>query len=260
METLDRLAHQTPLLIIMALLFAGMAAAREFGAWSHRRLAIRAGGADGETSDEGYILSAVLGLLALLIAFTFGMALDRHETRREMVVAEANALSTAYMRTAVLDQPQRLRELLRGYTRERLTFGTTAGEAQAAAARRAQVLQPQIWAEAQAQLPPIRNTALAPFALQPLNEAFDAAANRQAELEARLPITVLMLLAAYVIVSAGVLGYAVTGAGGRHRAASLVLFALLSMALGVILDLDRPRSGAIHVPQEPMAEALREMA
>jgi hypothetical protein len=255
-DTLDRLTHEAPLFLILAVLFLAMAAAREFGAWSHRRLATTA---ESESSDEGYILSAVLGLLALLVAFTFGLALSRHETRRELVVAEANALGTAYLRTSELDQPQRLRVLLRAYTQERLAFGRNAGEAQAAAARRALALQPQIWAEAQVQLQPVRTTAVTPFVLSPLNEAFDAASARQAGLAARLPITVLITLALYVVVAAGVLGYAVAGAGARHRAASLVLFALLTLALGLILDLDRPRAGAIHVPQEPMAAALRDM-
>ena len=248
---------EAPLGLFAVVLFVCMVLAREFGASSHRFLSRQKD--VGESSDEGYILSAVLGLLALLLAFTFGLALDHYEKRRELVVTEANALGTAYLRTGILDQPDQLRSLLHSYTQQRLAYGHSWGTAAAEAAAKAEALQARIWDMAVATVRPQRATPMAPMLLGPLNDAFDAASARKAALAARLPVSVMGALSLYAIVAAGMLGYAVTAAGGRHRGASLVLFVLLTLAMELIVDLDRPRSGTIHVSQAPMADALAGM-
>ena len=69
----------------------------------------------------------------------------------------------------------------------------------------------------------------------------------------------LLVLWLYAAVSAAVLGYAIGGRKQLHRASSLVMFGLLTLALGMILDLDRPRGGSILVPQTAMIEALAAM-
>src|SRR6478735_9623096 len=56
-----------------------------------------------EHSQESYLVGGILGLLALLLAFSFSMALDRYEERRHLVVKEANAIGTAYLRAQLLD-------------------------------------------------------------------------------------------------------------------------------------------------------------
>lgn len=254
----ERLFQDVPLWILLIAIFAAMALARELGAWARRRFGRDAGEGD-PPADESVILTAVLGLLALLMAFSFGMALNRHEARRELVVTEANALGTAYLRTSVLDDPGRLRALLRQYAEIRLTYGLNGGGVQAAAEQATSQLQPAIWNEAVRRVGPNRQTPLAGFVLAPLNEAFDAAGSRKAALAARLPPSVLVTLALYMIASGAVLGYLICGVRLRHRAASLALFALFALALGVILDLDRPRGGLIRVPQGTMADTLRMM-
>ena len=85
----------------------------------------------------------------------------------------------------------------------------------------------------------------------------DSAVRRDALIAAHLPESVLWLLTIYCIVSAAMLGYAVSAEGSRHRLASSAFYLLLSLAFGTMLDLDRPRSGAITVPQEPFADAVR---
>src|SRR5262249_23862776 len=154
----------------LLLLFVVMGLAREFGAWARRREG-RVVRNTGSATDEGYILSAVLGLLALLVAFSFGMALNRYEARRELVVTEANALGTAYLRIAILDDPAKLRSLMLQYARARLAYGEMDRDS-SAAERDAERLQPQIWAEAVRQVGPSRQTPLAGFILSPVGDAF----------------------------------------------------------------------------------------
>jgi len=254
---MDVLFRDAPLGLFALMLFLALVLAREFGAWAHRLVSGQKTTA--ESSDEGYILSAVLGLLALLLAFTFGLALNHYEKRRELVVTEANALGTAYLRADLLDQPEQLKSLMRAYTQERLAYGHSAGAAADTVAARAEQLQTRIWTMASTAVRPLRTTPMAPMLLQPLNEAFDAAAARRAALAARLPASVVAALSLYMIVAAGMLGYTVAAAGGRHRIASMVLFLLLTLAMDLILDLDRPRNGAIHISQAAMADTLSAM-
>lgn len=249
--------REAPLWSILLLLFLAMSLAREFGAWA-RRLEGRRARKEGAATDEGYILTAELGLLALLVAFSFGMALNHYEARRELVVTEANALGTAWSRTALLDDPVRLRGMLLRYAQARLAYGEVGGPAHAAEVE-ADRLRPQIWAEAVRQVAPTRQTALPAFVLAPLGAAFDAASSRKAELDARMPLVVLVTLTVYFVAAAAVLGYASAHARARHRVASLALFGLFTLALGVILDLDRPRGGLIHLPQGTMIDTVAMM-
>jgi hypothetical protein len=255
--TAERFFREAPLWSILLLLFLVMGVARELGAWA-RRVEGRIPRKEGGATDEGYILSAVLGLLALLVAFSFGMALNRYEKRRELVVTEANAIEAAYQRSALLDDPAALRGLMLQYAQARLEYGEVGGEAPAAE-READRLRPQVWAEAVRQVAPSRDTPLAGFILAPLDEAFDTASERKAELQARMPLVVLVTLSVYFAAAAAVLGYASERAQARHRVASFALFGLFILALGVILDLDRPNGGLIHLPQGAMADTVAMM-
>ena len=80
--------------------FAGYAAHRSVLRWSHSDQA------EGR-NQESYLVGSMLGFLALLMAFSFSMALDRYEERRHLVIQEANAIGTAYLRTQLLDEPHR---------------------------------------------------------------------------------------------------------------------------------------------------------
>jgi hypothetical protein len=248
--------QETPLWLLLPLLYAAMVLAAWYGGRVHRRVEEEAG----EASAKGYVLSGMLGLLALLVAFTFGMALNRYETRRGLVVTEATALNAAYLRTSLLDYPGPLRTLIRQYAEARLEFGLAGGAEAQAAERKSADLQATTWAEAVRVVTPIRQTPLAGFALTPLNEAFNAATARRAAVAARVPTSVLVILILYMLCMALVLGYLVAGTDRRARRGSLALFALFCLALGVILDLDRPVSGTIRVPQGAMTDAIAAMA
>jgi hypothetical protein len=100
--------EMTPLWAIGASLLASMLVAGSVGSWLRKRVALSATGSSstsGFDRQEGYLVSGVLGLLALLTGFTFALAVDRFEIRRELVLKEANAIGTTYLRTQVLDRP-----------------------------------------------------------------------------------------------------------------------------------------------------------
>src|SRR6185369_11501947 len=100
-------------------------------------------------SDEGHVLSAMLALLGLLVGFTFSIVVSRHEQRRLLVVDEANAIETEYLRTQMMPEPYRTRlaDMLRQYADTRLALGR-AGEDRAGALRayaRSDSLKRQMW-------------------------------------------------------------------------------------------------------------------
>lgn len=248
---MDAWLAEAPLPLACGLLFVALLFVREAGSALARRFG---GAAEGDEAEHGYVLSGVMGLLALLVAFTFGMALDRHDTRRDFVVAEANAIGTADMRVRLLDPDAaaRLTALYRTYADLRVRYGHALEADKVALRAQSEALRQRIQAEALAALQPIRTTPLAATVTQAVNDSLDVGVAREAALAARLPASVLWALVVYALVAAGVMGWALAGGRGPHRVPTSLLFLLLTLSLGVILDLDQPQGGAIRVSQAPM--------
>jgi len=124
LESFDGWLNNANLLLIGIVLFGAMCLAAAVGVLL--KISRREAGkdAEGEGGQEGYVVSAVLGLLALLLGFTFSMATDRFDARRALVLEEANAVGTAYLRAQLLDEPHRQRttDLLLRYTDTRIAL------------------------------------------------------------------------------------------------------------------------------------------
>ena len=234
-------------------LFLGMAAA----AWIGNRVRTRRTDAAND-AEEGYLLSAALALLGLLIAFTFSLAVSRYDDRRELVVQEANAIGTAWLRAGVRGDPagRELQAAIADYTEVRLGLSRLepADQVEAATGRQ-QVL---VWNKVRA-LVATDTSPITAGAVAAVNEMFDMAGARKAERAARIPGEVLFVLMAYTVIAAGIVGYVLGANARRHRAVTAILFLLLTMAITLILDLDRPRSGAITVSQQPMWDVQASM-
>ena len=112
----------TPPWVLGLVLFVGLLLAREIGQHLRERRKAQAGEAQG----DAFAMTSVLGLLALLLGFTFSIALSRYEARRELVVKEANAIGTTWLRMQMLDADERARmeALLRRYVDARIAFGS----------------------------------------------------------------------------------------------------------------------------------------
>jgi hypothetical protein len=251
-----------PILVVGLALLAGMLGAYELGIRAHNRLRPSADNKKSGSSDEGFILSGVLGLLALLMAFSFSMAVNRYENRRDLMLAEANAISSFDLMAGVVKEPlsDQLRLELKPYAAARLIASTSTGEGERSTARRRAGQELASLEDVVRQAMRAHEGSPAAVAIGNAFDAMsDAAANRNALAVAHLPERVLALLAAFCIVSAGMLGYAVASERSRHRMASGALFLLLALAFGTVLDLDRPVTGAITVSQEPLQEVVRSL-
>jgi hypothetical protein len=247
-----------PLWLLGPLLFLALMAACEGGRLLRRSRQRRNRESDAE-ADDGFSVTSVLGLLALLIGFTFSLTLQRYDTRRELVTSEANALGTTWLRTQLFDESDRarLQAVLRRYVDVRIEFGAAGTpEQEQAAYRKTEALQQELWDAATRAVTPYRTTPLASLLVTTTNESIDLAATRMAAREAHTPPRIIRILVIYALIAAGMMGYK----KGRHRAATVILFVLLTLAAILIADLDRPSTGAIRVSQQPMLDLQRSIA
>lgn len=219
---------------------------------------------EAEHAHVGALQASLLGLLGLLLGFTFAMAVSRFDTRKSLVLEEANAIGTAYLRIDLLPAQQRpeLKRLFREYVETRLAF-YEAGvkkvrleEANASASR----LQEHIWTLASTAAAQDPDSVMAGLLIQALNEMFDLREKRQVALDNHVPETVIYLLFAVALGALGFISYG-TGLTGERRHRSTAIFALLiALVLTVILDLDRPRRGLVRVSQESMLRLQASLA
>ena len=247
----------TPAWLIGLILVAGMFAASMLGERLNRRLGKKKAEGEDDGGREGYIVSATLGLLALLMGFTFSLAVDRFEARRLLVLEEANAIGTTYLRTQMLEPVDRARisQMLVEYTDNRIVLAQApVDQVPALLAKNDQMLT-DLWTATLAAWPSIKGLDFSSSYLETMNNMIDLDSARKAARLARVPSAVFFVLFVYVITSAGVLGYA--GANKEGRGATAFLFLLLTISLLLTLDIDRPRSGRITESQAPM-ERLRD--
>ena len=247
------------LVVLVPLLLGAMAAAHEIGLRLHLRLMARAQDSAPVSSDEGFILSGVLGLLALLMAFSFSMALDRLEDRRDLMLQETSAIGYLAMLADGLapDRASAIKADLARYAAARLKAAEMADSTdRIAAERQAARLREPVADRVRSVLREGSPGPLAVALAGAYDTVEDTAVRRQALTRAHIPARVLWLLAAYAVISAAMLGYALAGTRARHRVASTTLYLLIALAFAVILDLDRPRAGAIVVDQTPFAETV----
>ena len=242
-----------PLWSIFLVSFLAILAASEIG----RRLGVRASGRGGDNVST--LEGAILGLLALMIGFTFAMALARFESRRDAVLNEANAIGTTALRARLLPAPHGAQalKLLQEYVQIRLdiTQRVPSPVELNAAIARSNALQEALWQQAKAVA--AKDNGIVPTGLfiQTLNEMIDNQEKRLTALRSRVPNVVLIALYAVAAIAAGFTGYA---SGLEARCSRLPVYIMGVLVSGVILliqDLDRPTAGFIRTSQQPMIDA-----
>jgi hypothetical protein len=225
-----------------------------------RRRTDRKADSESDGAQDGYIVSGTLGLLALLLGFTFAMAIDRYDHRRSLVLEEANAIGTTYLRAQLLDEPYRgaLSRLLQGYTETRIELANVDEPGARARLRaRSDDYQSRLWTTTVAAVRPIRGLEVSSTFVDAMNATIDAGAARVAARRAHVPSQVLAMLAIYMLISAYILGY-VMGAAHR-RSSTAVLLALTTLAYSLILDIDWPTGGSVRESQAAMEDLVAMM-
>lgn len=212
------------------------------------------------TDSTGYLVSSALALLGLLIGFTFSMAVERYDERRHAVTEEANAISTVYARAGLFSEPiaTSLQQAVTRYATDRRDF-VAAGENTIKldeVAKDTADAQSRIWAIMKAALADTVSAELTTATLTSMNEMFDLASTRQALIEAHIPNMVMAVLIGFAVATAYLLGYGSAHEAQGHNAATTIVFALVAIAIALIIDLDRPRLGFIKIDQDPMERVI----
>ena len=206
------------------------------------------------------VQNAVLALLGLLLGFTFSMAVARYDIRRALVLKEANAIWTVWLRASLLSDAHRqpIRDLLREYVDVRLRAQAVlrddvrlAGEL-----RRSEEIQSLLWQHAEraaAEAPtPITSTFV-----QALNDLIDADGERLEGWRNRIPAGVWLILLVVSSVGCFTSAYVSGAFAVRSPFTSFVLPLLISIVMLLIFDLTHERQGVVRMSQQSMLDLQR---
>jgi hypothetical protein len=244
-------------LLVLVLTFLVLWLSEIIGRYFRQR---RRNAEDWAPEDFAVVLAATLTLLGLIVGFTFSMAINRYDQRKNDEEAEANAIGTAWLRADLLPvaDAAKVRALLREYVDQRVSFYRARDPAQveridSAVAR----LQNELWAAVRG--PALTQpTPVLALAVSGMNDVLNSQGYAQAAWWNRIPVEAWGLMAAIAICCTLLIGY-----GGRHVGAksvlSLALPVVVSISFFLIADIDTPRGGFIRVhPQnlEVLSQAM----
>lgn len=245
MELIARFLDRN-LVALAVLLFLVQVLVRELGFWigsSH------AGRAASEAEGTGVLVGAMLALLTFVLALSLAFASARFDERRAGTLAEANAVSTAWLRAKAIDQErgERIARLLEDYAGLRAAFVRSTNQRRAIEdinARTAAV-QSEIWANVAA-LAREQPNALAVSLMAAVNETFDAATAERFAYDFQPPRQLFWLLVGMTLIAMGVLGFQLGLRQRPLRVLSILLAAMWTLVTTDIIDLGAARLGAIR--------------
>jgi hypothetical protein len=200
------------------------------------------------------MVGATLGLLAFMLAFTFGLAATRFDTRRQVLLDEANAIGTTYLRAGMLpDRRDAIRTLLRDYVDVRLEAVRSGNVTEGI--RRSEHLHDQLWTQAVALGETHPTSIVVGLFVQALNEVIDLHAKRvTAGVRNRIPGAIWVALFTVAVLSFTAMGYHAGLSRTSRSLAELAVACTFSVVIGLIADLDRPQEGVLQVSQQALMD------
>jgi hypothetical protein len=206
----------------------------------------------------GTILGASLGLLAFFLAFTFNMAGSRYDTRKQLVLDEANVIETTYLRAKLLPKPYRteFQDLLSKYVDARAQLQPDSNmETVRKIIVRSEELHDQLWSKVVTLTENSNYSGITTLFIRSLNDVFDLHTKRvNAGLRNRIPISIFATLYFVAFLAMSMMGYQAGLTGRRSPIAGLVLILTFSIVLALITDLERPRQEIFNVSQQTMVD------
>jgi hypothetical protein len=206
----------------------------------------RAAADDAQRADLAAIVGATMTLLALIIGFTFAMAVGRYDQRKDLEDAEATAISAEYARAGLLpaDTAAQTRDLLSRYAQQRILFYQVDDPARLIRIRaQTEALEHQLWSAVggAAAATPTPVTALA---VAGMNDVLNSEAHTDAAWGFHIPVTVWLLL---LLIAFG--GNVLIGLSERRRSILILMVFPLVIAVPffLIADVDSPRGGLVRV-------------
>jgi hypothetical protein len=215
----------------------------------------------GDSRMTGTVVGGMLGLVAFLMAFSIGIVINHHNDRKAIVVTEANAIGTAWLRAGFLAEPDLTssRDLLREYTEVRLAAAANQTQLPAMIAR-SEEIQSELWSIMEENVSSGNTSDVMALVIESINDVIDVHSQRLFVGTKRLPTVLTTVLLAATVLAFLLVGVA-SSADRKRDPAAIMLFALIFVAvLIVIVDLNRPFEGTITISQTAMANLLRQMS
>ncbi|MEJ2548881.1 MAG: DUF4239 domain-containing protein [Gemmatimonadota bacterium] len=212
-------------------------------------------GSGGAAGSAAGIQGSILALLAFVLALTFNMAVTRFEARKRLVISEANAIGTCFLRGELLPAPidSEVRTLLREYVDVRVELIQTLDVEKGIA--RSEEIQEQLWDLAVRQSGENPESFATLLFTQSLNEVIDLHEQRVvAGIYDRIPGAILVVLYLVSILAMLTVGYILPKDGARRSVANLALVLAFALVAILIVDLDRPGTGVFTTNQQAMID------
>lgn len=250
---LRELMDSMPLWVVLILTIIAVLLAIELGyrtgLWRRTRI---------EFDSEALLSSmtgAHLALLAFILAFSFSMAAGHHSTRKQMILEEANAIGTAYLRASLVapEQGDKIRLLLRDYTTLRAGIRDRSEAVRMIA--ESEALQDAMWLEIEVLAHKRGDDEMDALLAAAINSVIDVHERRVAAgLRNRVPPTLWVTLYSLLTLSMIGIGYFSGMKGARNPIASTGLALSFSLVLSMIADLDRPSSGLMMADRSAITD------
>lgn len=253
-EPLDVIPLGLLFVAFVALLWAAMEGGYRLGWWRHARVT------DEKEQPVGAMVASILGLVALVLGFTFSLAASRFDARRMVILKEANAIGTTYLRAQLLPEPQRtaITESLREYVAVRIV-AAEKGET-GKAVKRSEELHELLWRQGAAAAEKDTDSIVIGVFIQSLNDLIDMHAERVLiGLRSRVPLMIWGGLFGLAMLGMAAVGYQSALWATRRSPAMLALVLAFSVVLLLIADLDRCQEGLLRVSQQSLIDLQNSM-
>jgi hypothetical protein len=204
------------------------------------------------------IVGATLALLAFLLVFLTGSAVNRLDNRRQLVISEANAIGTTYLRAGYLDEPYRtnIRQFLREYAASRLELVKDFSNLTAMAAARTQSekIQTELWSQAEALVRANPDSESVAIFIESLNEVIDLHTERVVAWSYRVPFNFWLVIFFMAFVTLMMVGVQNGLSGDRNFIEIVALILVFAAVIQLNIDLDRPQEGFFQVNQQALID------
>ncbi len=247
-----------PLWLLFILATVSLAIAMEggyrLGRWRHEKI-------PGEKElPVGAMVASILGLVALVLGFTFSLAASRFDARRLAVLEESNAIGTTYLRARLLPEPEKtaVSKLLREYVAARVE--ATQQYEPASSLLKSEALHELLWRQAVAAAEKNPDSIMTGIFIQSLNDVIDLHAKRiLVGLRSRIPLIIWLGLFGLSLLGMVAVGYQ-CGLSATQRSPAMIGFVVaFAIVLYLIADLDRGREGLLRVGQQSMLDLQKSM-
>lgn len=257
-QIIDHIPLWAVFLITTLILFTAAEIGFHLGKWRKQR------SKDEEKGQTGALMGAALGMLAFLLAFTFGMAGSKQDARKKLVLEEANAIGTAYLRAQILPEPysSKIKGLLQEYVDVRLKGAQSIKSIDQLkqAIARSEELHNELWALSISLAKENPTSIFAGLFVDSLNKVIDLHSKRiTAGIRNRIPMSIGITLYFVAILTMTLMGYQAGLTGIRTLVARFALILAFASVMLLITELDRPGKTIIKVSQQAMIDLQASM-